>query len=127
MRPISLALEVCIWKQPKPPSLEGSSLRLSIAFLSSLLKNAVDCHPERSEGAAFRKSARKKQIPRRFAPRNDILVKFFNKLLELLQPGHSKNRVKSFAVNRHRLILMQIGCRWQIIVLVALIHFQHSK
>src|SRR5438132_2201611 len=38
--------------------------------------------PSEARDLLFRKSSRKKQIPRRFAPRNDMLVEFFNKLLE---------------------------------------------
>src|SRR5258707_3416401 len=48
-------------------------------------------------------------------------------ILELLQPGNSKNRVESFTINRHCLIFGQIGARRQIIILIALIPLQGAE
>jgi len=53
-----------------------------------------------------------------------VLASFPLKLFEL---RNSKDRVESFAINRHRLILVQIHARWQIIILIALISLQSSK
>src|SRR5216683_6153731 len=48
-------------------------------------------------------------------------------ILELLQPGNSKNRVESFTINRHCLIFVQIGARGQIIILIAVIPLQRAE
>src|SRR5260370_1289502 len=47
-------------------------------------------------------------------------------ILELLQPGNSKNCVESFTINRNCLIFVQIGARVQIIILIALISLQRA-
>src|SRR6266853_1966360 len=48
-------------------------------------------------------------------------------ILELLQPGNSKNRVESFTINRNCLIFVQIGAGRQIIILIALIPLQGAE
>ena len=57
------------------------SCRFTGSCRRSLLKNSMNCHPERSEGSAARRKSAKCRFLVAFAPRNDKQIWFFNKLL----------------------------------------------